>query len=383
MISFLYKVSVKFIYYLLDKCNGPIPIRGSSKYSTIGGCTAESLDSLGLPDEVRQSIAKLGNLGIAGGTWKSYKAGQDMLYKCEKETRRPLNLPLSEQDILFFIDWLHRIRKLSIGTIRCYLAGLRQLHISKGMEPPTFRTGLVKLVLKGIGNKEGIEKRDKKAGSRQPITLNILLLLKALIRKLDMPHIDKALVWTICTLAFAGAFRIHELLSKTESVFDPTHTLLTEDITKTSDVKGTVTLHIRLKCPKEARNNADTIVDIFTSESKTCPVAAYTKWHSASVHKQKSPIFTWKSGTPLTGKKFNNLIKSMLSPYIDKSKGKFVSHSFRIGLASMLGTLGYEDEDIQAAGRWSSRAFQTYLKLTRTKRASMGKTISSLASAHK
>lgn len=363
---------------MLEKRNEPVPVKGSSKYGSSGGCTADALYSLTLPREVRQSIAKLGNLGLANGTWKSYKAGQDMLYKCELETKHPMNLPLSESDILFFIDWLHRIRKLSVGTIRCYLAGLRQLHISKGIEPPVFRTSLVNLVLKGIGNKEGIEKRDKKVGGRQPITINMLLLMKALIRKLSIPQIDRALIWTICTVAFAGAFRIHELLSKTESVFDPTHTLLTEDVTQSTNALGKTTLHIRLKCPKEAKNNAATIVDVFESKSKTCPVTAFTKWYAAAQHKQKTPIFRWKSGVPLTGKKFNSIIKTMLSPYIDQSKGKFVSHSFRIGLASMLGSLGYEDEDIKAAGRWSSRAFQTYLRLARTKRACMGKVISTL-----
>lgn len=351
---------------------------GSSKYSTTGGCSAYSLTRLDLPENVRQSIANLGNLGIANGTWKSYKAGQDMLYKCSLETKHHMPLPLAESDILFFIDWLHRTRKLSIGTIRCYLAGIRQLHVSKGIDPPLMHTALVKLVLKGISNKEGMQKRGKTAGNRQPITLNMLRILKALIRKLNMSHIDQALLWAICTIAFAGAFRIHELLSKTESIFDPTHTLLTEDVTQSTNSHGSSTLHIRLKCPKESRNNADSIVDVFESKGKTCPVTAFKRWHSVAVQKEKVPIFRWESGTPLTGRKFNSLIKHMLDPYTDKSKGKFVSHSFRIGLASMLGSLGYEDEDIKAAGRWSSRAFQTYLKLTRTKRASMGKTISKL-----
>lgn len=302
-----------------------------------------------------------------------------MLSKCELDNRRCMPLPLSETDVLFFIDWAHRVKKLSIGTIRCYLAGLRQLHICKGIEPPSFRTALVNLVLKGISNKEGAEKRGKKVGSRLPVTLNILRLLKILIGKLGIPKVDKKLLWTVCTVAFAGAFRIHELLCKTESIFDPAHTLLTDDVTLSTSHAGAVTLHIRLKCPKESRNNADTIVDVYESGSDTCPIAAYKTWFNEASHKEKMPIFRCKSGTPLTGKKFNTYIKSMLRPYIDQSKGKFVSHSFRIGLASMLGSLGYEDDDIKAAGRWSSRAFQTYLKLTRTKRARMGKTISALA----
>jgi hypothetical protein len=44
----------------------------------------------------------------------------------------------------------------------------------------------------------------------------------------------------------------------------------------------------------------------------------------------------------------------------------------------MLGSLGCPDEDIMVSGRWSSRAFELYLKLKRTKRAAMGKKISKL-----
>jgi len=44
-------------------------------------------------------------------------------------------------------------------------------------------------------------------------------------------------------------------------------------------------------------------------------------------------------------------------------------------MASMMGALGYDDEDIQAVGRWSSRAFEEYLMLPRTKRMAIAKKI--------
>jgi len=227
-------------------------------------------------------------------------------------------------------------------------------------------------------NKEGAKKRQSTANQRHPITLGMLQLLKALIRQLDITPADKGLIWSVCTMAFAGAFRIHELLSKTEAVFDPAYTLLTDDITCSTDTKGKTTLHVHLKCPKETKSLAPTVVDIFESGNSTCPVKAFNRWRNLGGHRAGTPLFRWKSGSPLTGKKFNNLIKYLLSPYIDKSKGKFVTHSFRIGLASTLGALGFGDDDIKAAGRWSSRAFEMYIKLARTKRAKMGKIISRL-----
>ena len=73
-------------------------------------------------------------------------------------------------------------------------------------------------------------------------------------------------------------------------------------------------------------------------------------------------------------------MKELLSPYIDYSKKKISTHSFRGGMATLLGQLGFADEEIQAMGRWSSRAFEAYLKLPRTKRACMAKKMANICS---
>jgi hypothetical protein len=86
-------------------------------------------------------------------------------------------------------------------------------------------------------------------------------------------------------------------------------------------------------------------------------------------------MFRWENGANLTGAKLNSIMSKFLDPYTDKSIGSFNTHSFRIGLASMLGSLGFTDEEIKAAGRWSSRAFEAYMKLKRTKRAGVGRQI--------
>ena len=46
-------------------------------------------------------------------------------------------------------------------------------------------------------------------------------------------------------------------------------------------------------------------------------------------------------------------------------------------MATLLGQIGFSDEEIQAMGRWSSRAFESYMKMPRTKRATMAKKMSS------
>jgi hypothetical protein len=107
-------------------------------------------------------------------------------------------------------------------------------------------------------------------------------------------------------------------------------------------------------------------------------VKAFLTWHKLAVRDQNMPLFRNKNGTPLTGAKMNSIMHDLLDPYTDKSVGTFGTHSFRIGLASMLGSLGCPDEEIKDSGRWSSRAFELYVKLRRTKRSLMGKKISKL-----
>ncbi len=300
-----------------------------------------------------------------------------MLKKCSAYSKIDMNLPLTQKHVLVFVDWLARVRGLKGTTINSYLAGIRQLHIVTGLPAPELRSELVKLVLKGITNQNGIAKRQKNWEGRLPMTVNTMLLFKSLIRTSKFSEPDKALIWAASTVAFAGAFRIHEILAKTESTFDPNFTLLTEDITLTS-CNGQETLHVKLKCPKESKSAAPTIVDIFQNAGKICPIKAFRKWYYLKYREKGLPLFRLENGTLLTGFKLNRIMKELLGPYTDPKIGFFGTHSFRIGIATMLGQAGFEDQEIMATGRWSSRVFERYIKLARTKRATAQRKISAL-----
>ena len=118
----------------------------------------------------------------------------------------------------------------------------------------------------------------------------------------------------------------------------------------------------------------ETIIDVYETKGNFCPVKYYIKWMKTNPPiSSTKPAFLKPNGIPFTGNEFNRTLKELLSPYIDYSKKKISTHSFRGGMATLLGQLGFADEEIQAMGRWSSRAFEAYLKLPRTKRACMAK----------
>jgi integrase len=327
--------------------------------------------------KARESLAELANFGIAKSTWSSYRTAERMLMKCQQETKTDFMLPISRDNVLVFIDWLVRVRNVRGSTINSYISGIRQLHISRGMEPPNIRDGFVNLVIKGKMNKDAVEKRSGSKRTRLPVTQNVMLLLKKLIRQWEKPIMEKLLIWCVCTLAFAGSFRIGEILCGREGQFDPDFTLLTEDVTERLS-EGNRTLCVRLKCPKETKTAAPTIVDVFESKGQLCPVKAWSRWRERAKVQTGSPLFKLESGVPLTGRKLNNYLKILLEPYIDYNKGSITTHSFRAGIPSLLAAAGHETEDIKKVGRWSSNAVERYIKLERTKRASIAKKISEL-----
>ena len=65
---------------------------------------------------------------------------------------------------------------------------------------------------------------------------------------------------------------------------------------------------------------------------------------------------------------FNCTLEEKLGKYVNYDKHKFLSHSFRAGLASMMASAGYEDAIIMRQGRWHSQAFKTYCKTGRGNR---------------
>jgi integrase len=356
----------------------PTPVRGSVKYGQHGGCAAELFQDLNLPKETALSLAALGNLGVSKATWSTYKTAKAMLAKCETETQSDLSLPFNERKTLIFVDWLTRVRKLKGATVNSYLAGIRQLHIISNFDAPVIRTGLVKLVLKGINNRDGIQKRSEKPANRLPMTVNTMLIFKNTISSSHLCSNDKRLIWAVATLAFAGGFRIGELLSKHEATYDPDFTLLAKDVSTSSDKQGRTTIHVYLKCPKETKSAAPTVVDVFQSGGSVCPVKAFLTWSKLRPRIRNEPLFRLDNGTPLTGTRMNRLIDQLLNPYVDKGVGRFNAHSFRTGLASMLANAGLPADELQAIGRWSSRAFEVYLKLKRTKRIATAKKVTEL-----
>ena len=288
-----------------------------------------------------------------------------------------MSFPMDTKTVLVFTHWLVHSRKVKGATVDTYIAGLRQLHLVRGHDVPSLRPPMVQQILTGKKNIDSIVARETNKPKRLPVTLNIMKLLKHEIKHMEETTVNKALLWSVCTLAFNGCLRIHELLARKEDEFDPQSTLLLKDVaTVTREEDNSRELQLNLKSPKEDKTGKGKIIDIYESKGAMCPIKAFQRWEKLSPHNDRNlPIFRLENGVNLTGRRFNRILKRLLNKHIDYRKGSISSHSFRSGLATLMGQLGFPDHEIMAMGRWSSNCFETYLKLPRSRRMEIARRI--------
>ena len=166
---------------------------------------------------------------------------------------------------------------------------------------------------------------------------------------------------------------MHEGLSREKSTFDPTTTLLLEDIDFCKvKVNGAIQelLKVKLKCPKESSIGNGVVVEVFKNYTFFCAVNALKKYLKVCPIKLEKgkPLFRAENGANYTGRDLNKDLAELTKNITDGTTGVIRSHSFRSGLATEMGLSGFSESQIMATGRWSSSAFNAYCKLPRSKR---------------
>ena len=333
-----------------------------------------------IPAHLRKVISSTANHSLAAGTWSSYHTSSNMLEQCSEELGKNLNLPLTENSTITFVGWMLS-RGLSAATISGYLSGIRQKEIAMGFKTNSLRTPFINQIICGKKNKETVENITENSREKIPITPKMMLLIKKDLKTSNFDNKTQLLIWSACTLLFYGAFRGGEILSTREKSFDPVTTLRGRDISlRTIKVKNEKiqVLQIKLKSEKTNKTGHANIVDVYASNNRCCPIAAWKKWHGATQFHPSLPAFMLNQESAFTCKKLNQYLANFNKKYINTPGRSLSTHCFRSGLASTLAKIGYSDEEIQRTGRWSSRAFQDYIRLPRTQRVTMAREIARL-----
>ena len=342
--------------------------------------STQSFDNYNIPENLKPTLAAMSNASIAQSTWSTYRTSLNKLRQFSQDTQIQTNLPLPNEVGLAFVAWLLD-SGLSAATVDSYISGIKQVHLAAGLNPPDLRTPLVSTVIKG---KRNLDNNDKRAGNkttRIPITPNMLRYLKTFLKKSEHSSHDKNLLWATVTTCFSGGLRCGEILCKKKHKYDPDTDMLNKylKITTLSDTSEIEIVQLTLRSEKQNQSGTPTVLDIYPSSSSLCPVRSVKKWRQSVTDTPDSlPAFRWEDGSNLTARELNRFLKSALQPFLAGTNKTVSGHSLRIGLTSCLGSLGFSEEEIMSAGRWSSRAYKSYLQLPRTRRLEMARAIAKL-----
>ena len=149
--------------------------------------------------------------------------------------------------------------------------------LTMGLEPPNLHSSLVNQILQGKQNLENLDRINKTHPTRLPMTITLMRLLRKELTNTRLSENDRNLVWCVAALAFSGGFRMGELLCSKEWKFDLAVNLLKRDVKVkhlTIDGEQTSIIQVKLKAEKQNRKGGVTLVDVYASDSKLCPVQA-------------------------------------------------------------------------------------------------------------
>ena len=255
-------------------------------------------------------------------------------------------LPASEETLIRFCA--HLADTLHHSSIKVYLSAVRSLHVDEGLPDPLVGCLQLRRVLRGIKRHQGSNQP-----KRQPITSDLMHVIH---RSLDFSSHNHTMLWAACCIGFFGFLRAGEFT--VNAPFDPAIHLSVNDI-QADSLSNPKSFRILIKCSKTDPFRQGCFVYIGTGGQDLCPVRALVQY----LHLRgpaPGPLFRLADGTPLSRQWLACSIRSIFSSA--GVPGCFSGHSFRIGAATSTATRGIPDHLIKTLGRWSSNAYQLYIR---------------------
>ena len=217
------------------------------------------------------------------------------------------------------------------------------LHIESQFPNPMEHARRLPQLLRGIKRTHSQERRP-----RLPITPALLLTFR---RHLNLLTWDHLVLWTAMLIAFFAFLRSAELIA-----------LTTEDVSQDT-ATAVYMLSIRASKTDPFRKGAH-IRLAPSGHPVLCPSETLSKYLQSHIQRRPPPhslLFRWSSGEPISRQTFSNCIKHLATlAGIDASR--YATHSFRIGAAITAAAAGLPDSTIKVMGRWSSEAYQSYIR---------------------
>lgn len=260
-------------------------------------------------------------------------------------------LPLNVSMICAFIVHCFQSRKMQPSSIKAFVAGI-QFHLRCADPSVCCLLGnpSVRLLLNGL-KKEHPERIDK----RLPFTLSLVHKLVSHLRQGCFGSYTDALLETVFLTAFYGFLRCGEFTTNSDS-FNPMHDLTISDISIDAHMYS-----IHLKHSKTDRDRKGSSIVVSETNSTFCPLLSMTRYLQGRPHaRQNEPLFMTDKGKAMSRSWFTARLR-LLCKRCGLPSQLYTSHSFRIGAATSAATL-VPASTLKAMGRWSSAAYERYVR---------------------
>ena len=296
--------------------------------------------------------------GLSANTQDAYTTGRRQWLGFRRNTvpGRALLEPGEEATWALMCFVSHLSLRLRHGTIKGYLAAVRNFHVVQGAADPMLGCERLRLQLRGIRREQG----DKRLFMK-PVTPAMLRWAKAhLFKDLQRSQFQRTL-WAALLAAFFGLLRNSEYTPKGATPFDPVRQVTGGDclLVERPRARSFAVLFI-------SRSKADVFgqgqtVTLGATGGPLCPYAALKamKEGQPSGLPVGSPLF-WTARGALQREDIVQAVKQMATG-TGRNASEYSTHSLRRGGASALWAQGFSRAQIQVIGRWRSDCWKLYI----------------------
>ncbi|KAJ7160664.1 hypothetical protein C8R43DRAFT_881376 [Mycena crocata] len=310
-------------------------------------------DRKSLPAADLQNVTNVLSHSWADGTLGTYGSGL-LLFHCFCDSRgvpEILRAPASSDLLASFLA--AAAGNYAGKTLENYLAGVRAWHILHGVAWAPNAAECDALLRAAAA----IQPKSTQRKKRQPYTVDIILTL---LSHLDLSEPLDAAVGSCLTAGYYSCARLGELTVKTLQSFDPALHVKPSDIREETDAKGLLMTVLGVPVTKSSRTGEDLLFAAHADASD--PRAALENHLRVNSPPASGHLFAYKhkmTHRPLTKPAFIARIhKAFRAAKLDPLQG----HGIRIGSTLFYLLRGTPFDVVKTIGRWSSDAFQLYLR---------------------
>ena len=259
---------------------------------------------------------------------------------------RPI-FPAKTKQVKNYLAYLFQIG-MAPATLLTHISAIAFIHKIAGHSDPTDNF-FIKRMLTGAQKLKGT------SDNRKPFFPQHICSLISSLEQLPQPPYTKTMLKAMILLAFNAMLRVGEITSRSQKSADNKNNILLQNVKLSTN-----SITIQMQSYKHSKGDCIKIKLPKHKRTKLCPVKAL-KTYIGLRGKQQGTLFSFTNGEPVSCQFFNQQLNQLIKQ-AKLPKGKYSSHSLRIGGATTAIMNGASESQLKVMGRWKSDAFKKYIR---------------------